>query len=555
MAGTPSTIVSVTPGPVPPVSAWSGSLLLGSKDGVTPARVTHDDLLPPPPPSEPYEVFLARVGRATSYSSMPTTQPAAAALPSASVSTVTTGNHLPTPFPTYEVSSWMHQSQLQASRIRMPLPASFYTPLPSPWVWPGRGSAVTTSVVRANQPATPPAALAGLPGPTGHFPGSLPGGPTPIPPPAFLLFQTLKCTLLHPYPHPPRFRGVFFRVPRPLFVQPAGNPVPPSAPRPTSVTPTVTQPDAVNTSQGPSPDMIQSWKEEFMRDVKTCWNQFVGDAPPQPTVGPAVPSANMGPDSLRQLSPSDNREASRAQRKAGSKRADGGFRQSSRSSERSSTDRHRARVRHCEVSSDSSSPTRRLSPPAKTLTVWQSPYSPWVQFIWRSCAVSADSSSSEIPLTCTMSPWSITAGPGIARLPLVGLFETGMTRRLAGQPSLSPHRQSPASHRRSRRSSRGLQSSPPFRSRAPNRHFSLSSSRSPSPQGHKTCSSSSHSPCSRSASRDCISRPHEADQCLLRIREDDGEQYPPDSRYRTNQQLWMTLSCQRRKCKNCSQTF
>ena len=53
----------------------------------------------------------------------------------------------------------------------------------------------------------------------------------------------------------------------------------------------------------------------------------IGDALPQPTVGPAVPSANMGPDSLRQLSPSDDREASWAQRKAGSKRADGGVRQ------------------------------------------------------------------------------------------------------------------------------------------------------------------------------------------------------------------------------------
>ena len=149
MAGTPSTIVSVTPGPVPPVSARSGSSLLGSKDGVTPAGDTHDDLLPPPSPSKPYEVFLAHVGHATSHSSGPTMQPAAAALPSPSVTTVTTGNHIPMPFPTYEVSSWMHQSQLQASRIRMPLPASFYTPLPSPWVWPGRGSAVTTSVVRA----------------------------------------------------------------------------------------------------------------------------------------------------------------------------------------------------------------------------------------------------------------------------------------------------------------------------------------------------------------------------------------------------------------------
>ena len=130
-----------------------------------------------------------------------------------------------------------------------------------------------------------------------------------------------------------------------------------------------------------------------------------------------------------------------------------------------------------------------------------------------------------------------------------------MTRRLAGQPSLSPCRRPPASHRQSRRASRGRQLSPLFRSRAPNHHCSLLSSRSPPPQGHRTCSSSSHNPCSRSASRDHISRPHEADQSLLRIREDDGDQHPRDSRYRTNQQLWMTLSCQRRKCNNCSQTL
>ena len=170
-------------------------------------------------------------------------------------------------------------------------------------------------------------------------------------------------------PPPPRAFAEFFQVPRPLFVQPAGNPVSPSAPRPTSVAPTVTQPDAVNTSQGPSPDIIQSWQEEFMRDMKTCWNQFVGDAPPQPTVGPAVPSANMGPNSLRQLSPSDDREASRAQRKAGSKRADGGVRQNSRSSERSSADRHRARIRHSQVSSDSSPDQTPVSRPDPIYTL------------------------------------------------------------------------------------------------------------------------------------------------------------------------------------------
>ena len=67
----------------------------------------------------------------------------------------------------------------------------------------------------------------------------------------------------------------------------------------------MTQPDAVNTSQGPSPDMIKSWKEDSMHEIKSSWAQFLGDAP-QPTLGPSVPVANMGPDALRQLSPSDD---------------------------------------------------------------------------------------------------------------------------------------------------------------------------------------------------------------------------------------------------------
>ena len=180
MAGRPSSVVPVMSGPVPPVSARSGSSLPGSQDSVPPSRGNHDDLPPPPPPAEPYEVFLACVRRDLSNSSGSATQPDAAARPRASVTTTTPGNRFPTPFPTYEDSSWTLQSQVQASRIRMPLPASFYAAPPSPWVWPGRGSPVTTSVVRAYKPATPPAALAGLPGPTGSFPG----GPTPVPPPA-----------------------------------------------------------------------------------------------------------------------------------------------------------------------------------------------------------------------------------------------------------------------------------------------------------------------------------------------------------------------------------
>ena len=76
-----------------------------------------------------------------------------------------------------------------------------------------------------------------------------------------------------------------------------------------------------------------------------------------------------GPQLTRQLSPSDDREASRAQRKAGSKRADGGVRQNSRSSERSSADRHRARIRHSQVFSDSSPDQTPVSRPDPIYTL------------------------------------------------------------------------------------------------------------------------------------------------------------------------------------------
>ena len=268
--------------------------------------------------------------------------------------------------------------------------------------------------------------------------------------------------------------------------------------------------------------------------MKSSWEQFVGDAPPQPTVGPSVPAANMGPDALRQLSPSDDREALWAQRKAGSKRADSGVRQSSRSSERFSADRYRDRVRHRQVSPDSSSPTRRLSPPAKRSRLG-SHHAP------------RGSSSSEgrersprarLPRR-SRSPLPHRRGPSPSSsshhrrsqdspAPSCWPLEAGRTRRLAGQPSLSPRWRSPASHRRSRRSSWGRQSSPPLRTRAPNRHSSLSSSRSPSAQGRRSCSLSSRRQRSRSSSRDRISRPHAADQ-HLRLRVDDGDQHPRDS--------------------------
>ena len=177
------------------------------------------------------------------------------------MTTVTTGIHFPTPFHTYKVSSWMqHPSykppglgcryQRRSTRLFLPL-------------------GVARTGLRRNHfscQRIPARYAVGCLRRTSRTYRTLPQEALHL----FLLFQTLKNALS--YPPPPRAFVNFFRVPRPLFVQPAGNPILPSTPRPTSVAPTVTQPDAVNSSQGSSLDVIQNWQEEFMRDMKTCWN-------------------------------------------------------------------------------------------------------------------------------------------------------------------------------------------------------------------------------------------------------------------------------------------
>ena len=212
MADTPSSVVPVTSGPVPPVSARYGSSLPGSQDcdpflrqpGWPPSSSSPGGALRGlPGPCRVWPVGLFKISHAAYRCS-----------PSLCVGDDDDNwQSSSTPFPTYEDSSWRLQNQVQASRIRMPLPASFYAAPPSPWVWPRRGSAVTTSGVRAFQPAPPPAALAGLPGPTGRFRGPFPGGPTPVPPP---VFPSLPDSEMHSPTPPPCFRGVFW-VPRPLL--------------------------------------------------------------------------------------------------------------------------------------------------------------------------------------------------------------------------------------------------------------------------------------------------------------------------------------------------
>ena len=81
VAGTSSSVVPVTSGPVPPVLAQPGPSRPGSQDCVTPFSGNKDDLLPPPPPAEPYEDFLAHVGHDQSVSARPAMQPTAVAIP------------------------------------------------------------------------------------------------------------------------------------------------------------------------------------------------------------------------------------------------------------------------------------------------------------------------------------------------------------------------------------------------------------------------------------------------------------------------------------------
>ena len=309
-------------------------------------------------------------------------------------------------------------------RIRMPLPASCYVPPPSPWVWPGWGPAVAVTRVRGPPPTTPTTGPPGLPGPTALPLGPPAVGPAPVPPPSTALKNTS--------PTPLRFRG-FFPGATPPFI-----PTAPSSSVNIAAPPQMPQ-DAGTLPQGPTPEMVKGWKEELMEDMKNHWKQFIGDAPPQSTVDPAVTHENMGPDALRQLSPSDDQEVSRAQHKTGSKWAGSDSRRHSGSRERSSSDRHRARVRRPPTSPDSSSPTRHRSPPAKR-SRWD----------WRKMSNDSSSSEGRQRSTRPRRPWS-SRSPGRRRrdsshspsphrryrsspAPSRWSSGAGMTKRLAGVP-------------------------------------------------------------------------------------------------------------------------
>ena len=215
MAGSSPAVVPVTSGPVPTVSAPSQPASSVPQDGASLPPGLLDDTSPPPPPAEPYEDFMARVRRDTSTLPVHPTLSVAAVPSRASVTATTTGTRLPTPFPRFEDSSWASQPQVPNTRIRMPLPASCYTAPPSPWVWPGRGSSIATSLVRVYQPASLPAAPSG---PSGCLAGPFTGGPSPVPPPTVPAFDP-KMTSSPPPPPPPALSRIFPGA-TPPFIQP-----------------------------------------------------------------------------------------------------------------------------------------------------------------------------------------------------------------------------------------------------------------------------------------------------------------------------------------------
>ena len=348
-SSSPSTTSSSVPstrtvtGPVQDVSAPTSSSAVVPKN----KTVSLKDL-PPPPPDEPYELFLARVACQTEDRSGGSRRPAAVGPVPLPQQPSTVGIPLPTPFPRFEDTAWSSLTAVQGPRIRMPLPASCYVHPPQPWTWSGRGPNVLPLQVRSPAPLLSSTDPIRFPGPS-----TLAGGPPTTGPISSTHPSTSSSVLKDTVPTPCAFVD-FFPGATPPFIQKA------ATSSVTTAAPQMTPQSDETVSQEPPPAVLQDWKAQIFQDMQLYWRQLQGDAPPQSTVGPAVPQGNIGPDALRQLSPSGDREASRAQHKSGSKRAGSPSRRRSSSRERSSSDRARRRDRRSRMSQDSS-PSRRRS--------------------------------------------------------------------------------------------------------------------------------------------------------------------------------------------------
>ena len=170
-----------------------------------------------------------------------------------------------------------------------------------------------------------------------------------------------------PAPDQPQ-SGLTSELPIPL---PPASATPATAPSPAtsqSAATSVTAAPATVTAPPELQTLMQDWQDAFFQTMQARWRNFMGNAPPQLTVGSSIPQRNMDPNELRQLSPSGDREAPWAQHKSGSKRADGGSRSRSRAGDASEVNRDgKSHSRRRCNSSDSSTSSRRPSPPFKRL--------------------------------------------------------------------------------------------------------------------------------------------------------------------------------------------
>ena len=107
-------------GPVPEVSAPTPSPSSVPQD----KTVSLEDLPPPSPPAEPYELFLAPVACQMTFLPNGPPRPAAAGPAQPPKLLPTVGSHLPMPFLRFEDTSWATHPQVQGPRIWMPLPSS-----------------------------------------------------------------------------------------------------------------------------------------------------------------------------------------------------------------------------------------------------------------------------------------------------------------------------------------------------------------------------------------------------------------------------------------------
>ena len=264
-------------------------------------------------------------------------------------------------------------------------------------------------------------------------------------------------------------------------------------------------------------DWMKDMRDALLSSMKDQMIDLLGVAPPQLSMGLAVPTQIMGPDALRPPSSSGDRTSPWVPRKPGSKRADGSSRSRSPSGDWSLSSRDgQSRRRPHSLSSSSN----RLSPPSK----WPRHVSHSPQQRSRSPVISGrgpgpqrhHTSPSHTDRHRSRSPASrrqCRTRPSPSRRP----SPAGMTRRPARDVSLSPRHRSRSSL--ARWSPWGRPTSPRTRRSCPNHRGCSSCSTSSTPCPRRTSRSCSRSPRSRSSSWDRHSRPFTAEQQLLHLRD------------------------------------